>query len=62
MIVHGQEDTFVPGEMSDRLAAAARTKVTRLPVPGASHADIWDVGGETLWREMAAWVQSATND
>jgi uncharacterized protein len=62
LIVHGKEDTFVPGQMSDRLAAAATTKVTRLPVARASHADIWEVGGEALWREIADWIQSGARD
>jgi fermentation-respiration switch protein FrsA (DUF1100 family) len=51
LIMHGTEDNFVPNAMGDRLAAAATSKVTRLPVAGAHHADIWDVGGEQLWQE-----------
>jgi fermentation-respiration switch protein FrsA (DUF1100 family) len=57
LIVHGTKDTFVPPEMSDRLATATTTTVTRLPVAGAQHADIWDVGGETLWQDIDDWVQ-----
>jgi fermentation-respiration switch protein FrsA (DUF1100 family) len=62
LIVHGNEDTFVPERMSDELAAAARTRVTRLPVAGAHHEDIWDMGGDTLRRAIADWIQSAARD
>ena len=58
LIVNGAEDDFVPGSMSDALAAAAKSRVTRLPVSGAHHADIWDVGGEALWRAIASWIHA----
>jgi hypothetical protein len=62
LIVQGAEDTFVPAQMGDRLAAAARTKVTRLLVPRAQHADIWDVGGKKLWQELADWIQQEAHE
>ena len=62
LIVHGTDDTFVPGQMSEQLAAAARPRATRLPVAGAGHADIWEVGGQALWREIAEWIKSAAHD
>jgi hypothetical protein len=58
LIVYGAEDTFVPPEMSERLAAAAKAKVTSLPVAGAHHADVWTVGGDALWQKIANWVHS----
>jgi fermentation-respiration switch protein FrsA (DUF1100 family) len=58
LIVYGAEDTFVPPEMSKRLAAAAEAKVTSLPVAGAHHADVWTVGGEALWQMIADWIHS----
>ena len=58
LIVQGREDTFVPYQMGDRLAAGSRTKVTRLLVPRAQHADIWEVGGQKLWQELADWIRS----
>ena len=59
LVVYGLEDTFVPGKMSLQLASAAKSKVTALPVAGAGHADIWDTGGEALWREIADWILPA---
>ena len=58
LLVYGADDTFVPPEMSERLAAAAKAKVTSLPVAGAHHADVWTVGGEALWQKIADWVHS----
>ena len=37
LIVHGEDDRFVPAEMSERIAAANPQKVTRVTFPNAGH-------------------------
>jgi uncharacterized protein len=44
LIVHGRDDPLIPPEMSDRLAAAAKGKVTHLTIDGAGHNDLFSVG------------------
>jgi fermentation-respiration switch protein FrsA (DUF1100 family) len=42
--------------MVDRLAAAAKTKVTLLPVDGAGHFDVFNTGGARLWQSIDDWI------
>ena len=45
LLVRGTRDQLVSSDMTDRLIAAARTKVTFLPVQGAGHFDLFRAGG-----------------
>jgi uncharacterized protein len=56
LIANGTHDSIVPPTMSDRLAAAARTRVTRYRVEGADHNDIFDVGGQELLEQIKQFV------
>jgi len=48
LMAHGSLDPLVPPQMLDRLAKAARSKVTTFRVQGAQHNDIFQRGGESL--------------
>ncbi len=56
LLVRGENDELIPADMTDRLAAAAKTEVTRYTVPGARHADIVQVGGPALWQAVGEWL------
>lgn len=56
LLVRGEDDELIPADMTDRLAAAAKTGVTRYTVPGARHADIFQVGGPALWQAVGEWL------
>jgi len=56
LLVRGGNDELIPAEMTQRLAAAARTKVTIHTVPGAKHGDVLEVGGPALWRVSGDWL------
>ena len=56
LLVSATQDQLVSKEMTDRLAAAARTKMTLLRVDGAGHYDIFRVGGAGLWRTIGDWI------
>jgi fermentation-respiration switch protein FrsA (DUF1100 family) len=48
LLIHGTQDQLVPYAMTDRLAAAARSPVTRLEVEGAGHNDLFVHGEDTI--------------
>lgn len=56
LMAHGMEDDLIPPLMSDRLAAAAKGQVTRYPIVGAGHNDVFDTGGEPLWDAIAHFI------
>ena len=56
LLVRGEKDELIPAAMTDRLAAAAKTPVTRYTVAGARHADIFQVGGPALWQAVGDWL------
>jgi len=58
LIVHGREDDIVPFDMSEKLKGAAG-KVRYVPVDGARHNDLFEVGNAELWREVAEFVGKA---
>ena len=58
LLIHGTADELVPKEMADRLAAAAKSKVTRYAVEGAKHGDVFTVGGTPLWQTIGEWLKS----
>lgn len=57
LVVEGAADELVPREMTDRLAAAARTRVTRYTVDGARHGDLLKGVREEMWAKVGAWVE-----
>jgi pimeloyl-ACP methyl ester carboxylesterase len=56
LLVQGTRDSLVPPWMGDRLAGAATATVTRVPVKGATHDNVWRVGGEPLKQAITAWL------
>jgi pimeloyl-ACP methyl ester carboxylesterase len=57
-MAHGTEDQLVPPEMLDRLAHAAKSKVTVVRVSGAGHNDIFQQGGDALYQKLGAFVSA----
>jgi uncharacterized protein len=56
LMFHGSRDPLVPPAMLDRLAAAARSKVTKFRVEGAEHNDIFQRGGDSLYERVKSFV------
>ena len=56
LLVRGTRDDLVSREMTDRLFAAAKPKVTFLPVEGAGHFDLFRAGGPRLWQAIGEWT------
>ena len=56
LIVHGTRDPIATPTMAQELASAAKTEVTILPVEGAQHFDLVQIGGEALWQKIREWV------
>lgn len=56
-LVHGTADEIVPFEMSRTLRDAAGGEVTYVPVEGASHNDLFEVGGPPMWDALADWCE-----
>jgi pimeloyl-ACP methyl ester carboxylesterase len=57
-MAHGTADQLVPPEMLDRLAKAAKSKVTIARVSGAGHNDIFQQGGDSLYQQVGAFVSA----
>ncbi len=60
-LAHGTQDRLVPFSMLGRLAKAATSRVTVLPVPMAGHNDIFLVGGESLYQSLGGFVAQCTS-
>ncbi|WP_435018105.1 alpha/beta hydrolase [Tundrisphaera sp. TA3] len=58
LIGHGRRDQIIPYEMSDRLAAAARTPVARIAVDAADHNDFFWVGGDAVLDALRRFAES----
>jgi len=58
LIVNGAQDQVTPRQMSEDLSRAIRTRLTRLEVPGVGHRDLFEHGGETLWRGMFEFIDT----
>jgi pimeloyl-ACP methyl ester carboxylesterase len=56
LMVHGALDRLVPPKMLTQLAKVARGKPTVIRVEGAGHNDLFDTGGEELYREIRSFV------
>lgn len=48
LIAHGEKDRLVPFSMSERLAEAAKSRVTRLILPKSGHDDVLDAEKEAV--------------
>ncbi len=57
LLIHGTADSLIPPRMSERLANAASSKVTRVSVDGADHLGILDMNAGEPWRSLARWLQ-----
>ena len=55
-MAHGTADTFVPFAMMAKVAANAKVPVTIVPIPGADHNDIFDVGGTRLLNQFGDFL------
>jgi fermentation-respiration switch protein FrsA (DUF1100 family) len=58
LLAHGTQDSLVPFAMNAKLAVAAQGAVTVVPVSGADHNDIFQVGGTSLMRSFGQFVES----
>ncbi len=58
LLGHGRDDKLIPYAMSDRLARAAQTPVTRLAIPDAGHNDFYMVGGSQIYPAIQRFVDS----
>ena len=54
-VAHGERDMIVPARMGRAVYDAAKKKGRLLILPGASHNDVEDVGGEEYWQ----WLEGA---
>jgi hypothetical protein len=61
LMVHGTSDALVPIEMLDRLAQAAKSKVTTIRLEGAGHNDLFERGGDALYQRVKAFVDGLAN-
>lgn len=61
LIFQGDLDTIVPQQMAEELYLRAPAPKTLCLVPGAGHADLWQVGGATYWEHWNRFLnQSVT--
>jgi pimeloyl-ACP methyl ester carboxylesterase len=56
LIMHGTRDMIIPFEMSQRLAKIAGDRATFVPVEGADHNDLFDVGGPEMFQTIHGFV------
>jgi fermentation-respiration switch protein FrsA (DUF1100 family) len=56
LLIHGEEDNYVPPSMADALEAAATSPVTRLAIPGADHRNVMEADRERLWDGIAGFL------
>ncbi len=61
LLIHGEEDRFVPIEMSREIAAANPEKVTLLTFPGAGHGLSFLTDPERYKRAVAEFLKSREN-
>lgn len=59
-VAHGERDGIIPVRMGRAVHAAARVPGELLLVPGASHNDLRDVGGEAYWSWLRRALESAS--
>lgn len=56
LLVHSEDDEFVPSEPTRRLAAARPDLVTHITFPGAGHCREWNVDPDRWEREVARFL------
>ena len=57
LFIHGEEDTFVPFEMLDKVYDAAKCKKEKLVIEGAAHAEAASVNPELYWRTIDRFIE-----
>ena len=57
LVVHGTRDPVIPFSMGNRLFLAAPEPKSFLPIEGAGHDDILDVGGERYLERLKEFVE-----
>jgi hypothetical protein len=58
LIIHGKRDSIIPFAMSKRLEAAARGPVKRMAIDDADHNDLFEIGGEEMFKAVGDFVLS----
>lgn len=58
LIVHGTDDALIPFSMGKRLFENATEPKFFLPIPGAGHDDILEVGGEMYLQRLKTFMDS----
>ena len=62
LIIHGEEDLFVPGEMGARIAAANPKMIERVTFPGAGHARSFVTDPERYKTVLTGFLERVLND
>ena len=60
LIMHGTHDSIIPFAMSKRLAQLAGNRATFVPIDRGDHNDVFDVGGEAMFKQIAQFIERAT--
>lgn len=55
-LAHGTIDSLVPFSMNEELALVAKSPVTRFPIVGGNHNDVFDIGGNSLWQAIGKFL------
>ncbi len=58
LMFHGKRDSLIPFAMSKQLESAAEGPVKRIGIDFADHNDVFEVGGEELFRTIGEFVFS----
>ena len=57
LIMHGTRDGIIPFDMSRRLVKIAGDRTTFVPIEGADHNDLFDVGGAQMFETIARFLR-----
>jgi fermentation-respiration switch protein FrsA (DUF1100 family) len=58
LIIHGKRDSIIPFSMSKRLEAASKGKATRVGIDDADHNDLFEIGGEDLFKTVGDFLHN----
>lgn len=61
LLLAGSDDPLAPPDQARRLASAFPSPATVIEVPGARHADVFDLGGDPLADQVAAFLNDAVS-